>query len=84
MSINALYFIILCLWGLCFILAIIKESNIYSGLFVLSTGMMIGFVITALTITGKPTAIDVYKGKTTLEITYRDTVPIDTVVVFKK
>lgn len=32
----------------------------------------------------KPTAIDVYRGKTTLEITYRDKVPVDTVVVLKK
>lgn len=31
-----------------------------------------------------PKAIDVYNGKTTLEITYRDSVPVDTVVVFKK
>lgn len=31
----------------------------------------------------KPTAIDVYKGKTTLEITYKDGVPIDSTVVWK-
>lgn len=31
----------------------------------------------------KPTAMDVYKGKTTLEITYKDGVPVDSVVVFK-
>ena len=30
-----------------------------------------------------PEAIDVYQGKTTLEITYKDNVPIDSVVVFK-
>lgn len=30
-----------------------------------------------------PTAIDVYQGKTTLEITYRDNVAVDSVVVFK-
>ena len=30
----------------------------------------------------KPTAIDVYKGKTTLEITYRDGVPVDSTVVW--
>ena len=30
-----------------------------------------------------PTAMDVYQGKTTLEITYKDGVPIDSVVVFK-
>lgn len=31
-----------------------------------------------------PTAMDVYKGKTTLEITYRDSIPVDSVVVFKE
>lgn len=31
----------------------------------------------------EPTPIDVYRGRTTLEITYRDSIPIDSVVVFK-
>lgn len=31
----------------------------------------------------KPKAIDVYKGNTTLEITYKDSIPIDSVVVWK-
>ena len=31
-----------------------------------------------------PSAIDVYRGKTTLEITYKDSIPVDSVVVFKK
>ena len=31
-----------------------------------------------------PTALDVYRGKTTLEITYRDSVAIDSIVVYKK
>ena len=30
-----------------------------------------------------PTALDVYRGKTTLEITYRDSVAIDSTVVYK-
>ena len=30
-----------------------------------------------------PTALDVYRGNTTLEITYRDSMAVDTVVVFK-
>ena len=30
-----------------------------------------------------PTAFDVYQGNTTLEITYRDSIPVDSVVVFK-
>ena len=31
-----------------------------------------------------PKAIDVYRGKTTLEITYKDSIPVDSVVVFKE
>ena len=31
----------------------------------------------------EPTALDVYRGKTTLEITYRDSVAIDSTVVYK-
>lgn len=31
----------------------------------------------------KPNAMDVYRGKTTLEITYKDNVPIDSTVVWK-
>lgn len=30
-----------------------------------------------------PTAMDVYQGKTTLEITYKDGAPVDSVVVWK-
>ena len=31
-----------------------------------------------------PSAMDVYQGKTTLEITYKNGVPVDSVVVFKE
>lgn len=31
----------------------------------------------------EPTALDVYRGKTTLEITYRDSVAVDSVIVYK-
>ena len=31
-----------------------------------------------------PSAMDVYKGKTVLRITYEDKVPVDTVVIYKK
>lgn len=30
-----------------------------------------------------PTALDVYRGNTTLQITYQDSIPVDSVVVFK-
>ena len=31
-----------------------------------------------------PSALDVYRGKTVLKITYEDKVPVDTVVIYKK
>ena len=34
--------------------------------------------------TEAPSALDVYKGKTILKITYEDKVPVDTVVIYKK
>ena len=43
----------------------------------------IGFMIATIIYNSKPTAMDVYRNKTTLEITYKDNVPIDSVVVFK-
>jgi membrane-bound ClpP family serine protease len=47
------------------------------GAYLLSGGLMM------LQGSREPTAMDVYKGKTTLEITYKEGVPVDSVVVFK-
>ena len=46
-------------------------------------GTVIGCLWHAEFIDDNPTAIDVYRGKTTLEITYRDSVAIDSTVVYK-
>lgn len=50
--------------------------------------VMVSVIITGVFIDykhkDKPTALDVYQGKTTLEITYRDSIPTDTIVVFKE
>ena len=35
------------------------------------------------TYSNTPTALDVYRGKTTLEIAYRDSVAVDSTVVYK-
>ena len=48
--------------------------------FMLSLGILI-FLVFSLK---EPKAIDVYRGKTTLEITYKDKVPIDSIVIWKK
>lgn len=41
------------------------------------------YSIVGLINSNKPSAMDVYQRKTTIEITYRDGVPVDSVVVFK-
>lgn len=43
--------------------------------------IIIGICI--ISVLNKPKAIDVYQKETTLEITYKDNVPIDSVVVWK-
>lgn len=52
-----------------------------------SLGIVVTFIscIIALIITDKQQIkpIDVYRGKTTLEITYRDSVAVDSTVVYK-
>lgn len=54
-------------------------------------GIMLIFITTLLGVClfGKepklePMAIDVYRGNTALEITYRDNIPVDTIVIWKE
>lgn len=51
------------------------------------TGVVFTFAVIVGTIAlikdSTPKPIDVYRGNTTLQITYRDSIPIDSVVVFK-
>lgn len=47
---------------------------------------LIGIVFLAvilIIVSNEPRAINVYKGKTILEVTYRDSIPVDFTVVFK-
>ena len=48
--------------------------------FILSLGILILLAFSL----NEPKAIDVYRGKTTLEITYKDKIPIDSTVVWKR
>ena len=51
---------------------------------IVGMGFVLGVGICSLVDTkGIPNALDVYRGKTTLEITYRDSVAIDSTVVYK-
>ena len=54
--------------------------------FVLIASIILAFtvLITTLCLKDNPRAIDVYRGDTTLERTYRDGIPIDSTVVWKE
>ena len=64
------------------IVHICDEEDISFFLGVLGAWIMSG-AITAMNINRKPSAMDVYQGKTTLEITYKNNIPVDSVVIFK-
>ena len=66
------------------IIDIIKGNGFDSNFFIY-TLFAYSFLVLLLLLSYvyKPKAIDVYRGKTTLEITYKDRVPIDSTVVWK-
>ena len=74
------------LTSICYIWNIYTNDKDYrfisALLLVISTVILIG-LISSYESRNIPTAMDVYQGKTTLEITYRDSIPVDSVVVFK-
>lgn len=45
--------------------------------------LTLGIFVSLIVLSKAPTAMDVYQGKTTLEITYKDGVAVDSTVVFK-
>lgn len=61
------------------------KSTSYEN-FIIFYSFIFSFIIFILLLLqlDEPTAIDVYKDKTTLEITYKDKVPTDSIVVWKK
>lgn len=77
----------------CFILTIVVFANFdkedkpvgFIPLIGTITFAVIGFIELNKTEQNiQPTALDVYKGKTTLQITYQDSIPVDTIVIFKE
>ena len=80
---NTSYGLILC------VIAVIGKFYILEqcaamGLLISFVGFVFILVTMALCMPNyEPTALDVYRGKTTLEITYRDSVAIDSTVVYK-
>ena len=62
-----------------------ENKRFYYGVFA-GVLICIAMLLLVIVVYGKrdtPTAMDVYQGKTTLEITYKDGVAVDSTVVFK-
>lgn len=59
-------------------------DKIISCLCAIICGIIFTIVLIDYISKDNPTTLDVYQGKTTLEITYRDSIPVDSVVVFKE
>ena len=83
-------FIILFLTAMILLLSVlcvldIVKGNGFDTNFFIYTLFVYSFLVFILSLSCvcKPSAIDVYRNKTTLEITYKDKVPIDTTVVWK-
>ena len=83
-------FIILFLTAMILLLSVLCVIDIVTGNefdtnFFIYTLFVYSFLVFILSLSCvyKPSAIDVYRGKTTLEITYKDKVPVDSTVVWK-
>ena len=57
-----------------------EHPGVYFGTILACIGML---MLNEAKIKDVPSAMDVYQGKTTLEITYKDSIAVDSVVVFK-
>lgn len=68
--------------GLC-VTEINAEGNKELSIVLLIVETM-GLLLIIAYINKTPTALDVYKGKTELRITYEDKTPVDSVVIYKK
>ena len=60
-----------------------KALFAYVSIVLYFVGIILCIVGLGRIIHSHPQAIDVYRGKTTLQITYKDSIPVDSVVVFK-
>lgn len=76
--------IILVIFAICLGIAIVNGSDEKVGVIISYVGFITGLTLIIGYVNSRPRAIDVYKGKTELRITYEGNTPVDSTVVFKK
>ena len=60
-----------------------KDERFFSAILLTISGIIFVILHSSYNNRNTPTALDVYQGKTSLEITYKDSIPVDSVVIFK-
>ena len=84
---NWFFAIVLVIFGaIIFLRAIRKNDEAATGSFLGGVVLIFGFVMImslCKEVNNSPKAIDAYRDKTTLEITWRDSITVDTVVIWK-
>ena len=60
-----------------------KTTRVESSFMLIATTLLLFISIVTYVEQDYPSAKSVYEGKTTLQITYEDSIPVDTVVVYK-
>lgn len=76
------FLLIIIVIGIC-VFDKMDEGNTALAIFLLGVaGLGLSFIMTYMSYT--PTALDVYKGKTELKITYECKISVDSVVIYKK
>ena len=60
-----------------------KDNRVISAFLLVVSAIIFVALFSSYENKNTPTAMDVYQDKTTLEITYKDSVQIDSIVVFK-
>ena len=77
-----IFIVVLLICGICTItLADFNSEGFLAFIVTIFVAMIVGAI--AVKHTSGPSALDVYRGKTVLQVTYIEAVPIDSVVVYK-
>ena len=84
MSLLAFFGFIIVVSVIVFYTFIIKEEGYTVLPIVFLPIAVIGLIFILADISDTPTALDVYKGKTELRITYEGKTPVDTTVIYKE
>ena len=80
--------VLACIVGVIIFVTALSENEDVVGMTIVASVLLFGGILCIAGLFGafdktEPSALDVYRGYTTLEITYRDSVAIDTTVVWK-